>query len=108
MPLVCIANYRFNLLTSAIREQGKSPAEQAKSLFHHQCLGLGVIQIAAELLGVGPQQDLARGYARGSGEMMIYGNRASVELVPDHDRALLGPDGPTGTYTRWENEAIPW
>ena len=22
--------------------------------------------------------------------------------------ALLGPDGPTGTFTRWENEAIPW
>ena len=22
--------------------------------------------------------------------------------------ALLGPDGPTGTYTRWENQTIPW
>lgn len=22
--------------------------------------------------------------------------------------ALLGPDGPTGTFTRWENTAIPW
>lgn len=22
--------------------------------------------------------------------------------------ALLGPDGPTGTFTRWENETIPW
>jgi NAD(P)-dependent dehydrogenase (short-subunit alcohol dehydrogenase family) len=22
--------------------------------------------------------------------------------------ALLGPDGPSGTYTRWENETIPW
>jgi NAD(P)-dependent dehydrogenase (short-subunit alcohol dehydrogenase family) len=22
--------------------------------------------------------------------------------------ALLGPDGPTGTFTRWENESIPW
>ena len=22
--------------------------------------------------------------------------------------ALLGPDGPTGTFTRWENEAVPW
>jgi NAD(P)-dependent dehydrogenase (short-subunit alcohol dehydrogenase family) len=22
--------------------------------------------------------------------------------------ALLGADGPTGTFTRWENEAIPW
>lgn len=21
---------------------------------------------------------------------------------------LLGPDGPTGTFTRWENETIPW
>ena len=22
--------------------------------------------------------------------------------------ALLGPDGPTGTFTRWENMTIPW
>jgi NAD(P)-dependent dehydrogenase (short-subunit alcohol dehydrogenase family) len=22
--------------------------------------------------------------------------------------ALLGPDGPTGTFTRWENDTIPW
>ena len=22
--------------------------------------------------------------------------------------ALLGPDGPTGTFTRWESETIPW
>jgi NAD(P)-dependent dehydrogenase (short-subunit alcohol dehydrogenase family) len=22
--------------------------------------------------------------------------------------ALLGPDGPTGTFTHWENETIPW
>ena len=22
--------------------------------------------------------------------------------------ALLGPDGPTGTFTRWEGETIPW
>jgi hypothetical protein len=22
--------------------------------------------------------------------------------------ALLGPDGPTGTFTRWENTTIPW
>ncbi len=22
--------------------------------------------------------------------------------------ALLGPDGPTGTYTSWENQSIPW
>ena len=21
---------------------------------------------------------------------------------------LLGPDGPSGTFTRWENETIPW
>jgi len=22
--------------------------------------------------------------------------------------ALLGPDGPSGTFTRWENVTIPW
>ncbi len=38
---------------------------------------------------------------------------AGTESVEDGSRevvrvALLGPDGPTGTYTRWENETIPW
>ena len=38
---------------------------------------------------------------------------AGMESVEDGSRevvrvALLGPDGPTGTYTRWENETIPW
>jgi NAD(P)-dependent dehydrogenase (short-subunit alcohol dehydrogenase family) len=36
-----------------------------------------------------------------------------TESVEDGSRevvrvALLGPEGPTGTYTRWENETIPW
>ena len=22
--------------------------------------------------------------------------------------AMLGPDGPTGTFTRWKNQTIPW
>jgi NAD(P)-dependent dehydrogenase (short-subunit alcohol dehydrogenase family) len=38
---------------------------------------------------------------------------AGTESVEDGSRevvrvALLGPDGPTGTFTRWENTAIPW
>jgi NAD(P)-dependent dehydrogenase (short-subunit alcohol dehydrogenase family) len=38
---------------------------------------------------------------------------AGTESVQDGSRevvrvALLGPDGPTGTYTRWENTTIPW
>jgi NAD(P)-dependent dehydrogenase (short-subunit alcohol dehydrogenase family) len=38
---------------------------------------------------------------------------AGTESVEDGSRevvrvALLGPDGPTGTYTKWENETIPW
>jgi NAD(P)-dependent dehydrogenase (short-subunit alcohol dehydrogenase family) len=38
---------------------------------------------------------------------------AGVESVEDGSRevvrdALLGPDGPTGTFTRWENTSIPW
>jgi NAD(P)-dependent dehydrogenase (short-subunit alcohol dehydrogenase family) len=38
---------------------------------------------------------------------------AGTESVENGSRevvrvALLGPDGPTGTFTRWENEAIPW
>ena len=36
-----------------------------------------------------------------------------TESVEDGSRevvrvALLGPDGPTGTFTRWENTPIPW
>jgi NAD(P)-dependent dehydrogenase (short-subunit alcohol dehydrogenase family) len=38
---------------------------------------------------------------------------AGTESVEDGSRevvrvALLGPDGPTGTFTRWENTKIPW
>jgi NAD(P)-dependent dehydrogenase (short-subunit alcohol dehydrogenase family) len=38
---------------------------------------------------------------------------AGTESVEDGLRevvrvALLGPDGPTGTFTRWENVTIPW
>jgi NAD(P)-dependent dehydrogenase (short-subunit alcohol dehydrogenase family) len=38
---------------------------------------------------------------------------AGTESVEDGSRevvrvALLGPDGPTGTFTRWENETIQW
>ena len=40
-------------------------------------------------------------------------NFAGTESVEDGSRevvrvALLGPDGPTGTFTRWENSTIPW
>lgn len=40
-------------------------------------------------------------------------NYQGTESVEDGSRevvrvALLGPDGPTGTFTRWENETIPW
>jgi NAD(P)-dependent dehydrogenase (short-subunit alcohol dehydrogenase family) len=38
---------------------------------------------------------------------------AGTETVEEGAReavrvALLGPDAPTGTFTRWENETIPW
>ena len=38
---------------------------------------------------------------------------AGTHSVEDGSRevvrvALLGPDGPTGTFTRWENTTIPW
>ncbi|MCR5856412.1 SDR family NAD(P)-dependent oxidoreductase [Mesorhizobium sp. J428] len=40
-------------------------------------------------------------------------NFAGTETVEDGSRevvrvALLGPDGPTGTFTRWNNQTIPW
>jgi NAD(P)-dependent dehydrogenase (short-subunit alcohol dehydrogenase family) len=35
-------------------------------------------------------------------ETLEEGTREAVRV------ALLGPDGPTGTFTRWEGEIIPW
>jgi len=40
-------------------------------------------------------------------------NYAGTQTVEEGSRevvrvALLGPDDPTGTFTRWENEPIPW
>jgi NAD(P)-dependent dehydrogenase (short-subunit alcohol dehydrogenase family) len=35
-------------------------------------------------------------------ETVEEGSREAVRV------ALLGPDGPTGKFTRWENETIPW
>jgi NAD(P)-dependent dehydrogenase (short-subunit alcohol dehydrogenase family) len=35
-------------------------------------------------------------------ETVEQGAREAVRV------ALLGPDSPTGTFTRWENETIPW
>jgi NAD(P)-dependent dehydrogenase (short-subunit alcohol dehydrogenase family) len=40
-------------------------------------------------------------------------NFAGTESLEDGSRevvrvALLGPDGPTGTFTRWEDTTIPW
>jgi NAD(P)-dependent dehydrogenase (short-subunit alcohol dehydrogenase family) len=40
-------------------------------------------------------------------------NFSGTESIEDGSRevvrvALLGPDGPTGTFTRWENSSIPW
>ena len=35
-------------------------------------------------------------------ETVEQGAREAVRV------ALLGPDGPTGTFTRWEGETIPW
>ena len=40
-------------------------------------------------------------------------NYQGTESVEDGSRevvrvALLGPDGPSGTFTRWENATIPW
>jgi len=40
-------------------------------------------------------------------------NYAGTESVENGSRevvrvALLGPDGPTGTFTGWENQTIPW
>ena len=35
-------------------------------------------------------------------ETVEQGAREAVRV------ALFGRDGPTGTFTRWENETVPW
>lgn len=35
-------------------------------------------------------------------ESVEQGAREAVRV------ALLGPGSPTGTFTRWENETVPW
>jgi NAD(P)-dependent dehydrogenase (short-subunit alcohol dehydrogenase family) len=36
------------------------------------------------------------------------GLQVATELVAGGLTVLVGPDGPTGTFTRWENVTIPW
>jgi hypothetical protein len=52
----------------------------------------------------------SRNFARGEAAANGYSGRQSVE---EGSRevvcvAPLGGDGPTGTFTRWENSTIPW
>jgi NAD(P)-dependent dehydrogenase (short-subunit alcohol dehydrogenase family) len=46
----------------------------------------------------------------GSTDINGYAGRASLEEGSQEvvRVAMLGPDGPTGTFTRWENQTIPW
>ncbi len=44
----------------------------------------------------------SRNFERGKVEANEIGSREVVRV------ALLGPDGPSGTFTRWENTNIPW
>ena len=61
---------------------------------------------AQELVGVDVGADRADGGRSVEGyagtETVEEGAREAVRV------ALLGADGPTGTFTRWENETIPW
>ena len=67
------------------------------------------LAIMVELEGTGIKVNLVspgftktnlNGYA--GAESLEDGSREVVRV------ALLGPDGPTGTFTRWENTTIPW
>jgi NAD(P)-dependent dehydrogenase (short-subunit alcohol dehydrogenase family) len=67
------------------------------------------LSMMVELEGTGIKINLVSpGFTRTN--LNGYEGTASVE---DGSRevvrvALLGPDGPTGTFTRWENASIPW
>ncbi len=56
--------------------------------------------IKVNLVSPGFTKTNLNGYA--GPESLEEGSREVVRV------ALLGPDGPTGTFTRWENTAIPW
>jgi len=56
--------------------------------------------IKVNLVSPGFTKTNLNGYA---GTESVEGGSREVVRV-----ALLGPDGPTGTFTRWENVTIPW
>jgi NAD(P)-dependent dehydrogenase (short-subunit alcohol dehydrogenase family) len=56
--------------------------------------------IKVNLVSPGYTKTNLNGYA--GTESVEEGSREVVRV------ALLGPDGPTGTFTRWENATIPW
>jgi NAD(P)-dependent dehydrogenase (short-subunit alcohol dehydrogenase family) len=56
--------------------------------------------IKVNLVSPGFTKTNLNGYA--GVESLENGSREVVRV------ALLGPDGPTGTFTRWENATIPW
>ena len=56
--------------------------------------------IKVNLVSPGFTKTNLNGYA--GSESLEDGSREVVRI------ALLGPDGPSGTFTRWENVAIPW
>jgi NAD(P)-dependent dehydrogenase (short-subunit alcohol dehydrogenase family) len=56
--------------------------------------------IKINLVSPGFTKTNLNGYA---GTQSVEGGSREVVRV-----ALLGPDGPTGTFTRWENATIPW
>ena len=56
--------------------------------------------IKVNLVSPGFTKTNLNGYA--GTESVENGSREVVRV------ALLGPDGPTGTFTRWENSTIPW
>lgn len=67
------------------------------------------VAMALELEGEGIKVNaVSPGYTRtnlngySGTETVEEGAREAVRV------ALLGPDGPTGTFTRWEGETIPW
>jgi NAD(P)-dependent dehydrogenase (short-subunit alcohol dehydrogenase family) len=56
--------------------------------------------IKVNLVALGFTKTNLNGYA--GTESVEDGSREVVRVAP------LGPDGPTGTFTRWENVTIPW
>ena len=94
-------SFRF-VQDSAARRSWQHPASKTalNALTLAMALELEPEGIKVNAVSPGFTKTNLNGYART--ETVEEGAREAVRV------ALLGQDGPTGRFTRWDNETIPW